>query len=258
MRYNICGETMSNIKKVLGCLRRADNDYNLINENDKICVGISGGKDSSVLLYCLYLYQRFSQKNYQLVPIYCDMGFGDNNIDELIEFFRQFNLEIIKYPTQIKEILQLHLTKEGKYECSLCSKLRKGAIIEAAKEYGCNKVAFGHHSDDAVETLFMNMIHGGRIATFLPDIYLSRMDIKLIRPLVYAFESDISKAINDLKIPIVNSGCINDGNTERDNIKKLLDDIYNTYKCRETFQLMLRNYKKVQIFEPKEKESIDD
>ncbi|MDI9540546.1 MAG: ATP-binding protein [Bacillota bacterium] len=248
---------MSNIKKVLGCLRKADNDYNLISDGDKICVGISGGKDSSVLLYCLFLYQKFSQKRYQLIPIYCDMGFGENNIDELIEYFRKLNIEIIKYPTEIKDILQLHLTKDGKYECSLCSKLRKGAIVEAAKNYGCNKLAFGHHSDDAVETLFMNMIHGGRLATFLPDMYLSRMDINLIRPLIYAYESDISKTVNDLKIPIVNSGCSNDGNTERDNIKNLLENIYDIYKCKENFQLMLRNYKKVQIFKPEEKESID-
>ncbi len=257
MRYNIRGEIMSNIKKVLGCLRKADNDYNLISDGDRICVGISGGKDSSVLLYCLYLYQRFSKKNYQLVPIYCDMGFGENRINELLVYFRQFDLEIIKYPTRIKEILQLHLTKEGRFECSLCAKLRKGAIIEAAKEYGCNKLAFGHHSDDAVETLFMNMIHGGRLATFLPDMYLSRMNINLIRPLIYAYENDIAKAVRDLKIPIVTSGCSNDGNTERDNIKKLLNDIYDTYNCQENFQLMLRNYKKVQIFSPKEKESTD-
>ncbi len=247
---------MSAIKKVLGCLRKADNDYELINENDRICVGISGGKDSTMLLYCLYLYQRFSQKNYQIIPIYCDIGF-ENNIDELIQYFRKLNIEIIKYPTQIKEILQLHLTKDGKYECSLCSKLKKGAIIEAAKKYNCNKLAFGHHSDDAVETLFMNMIHGGRLATFLPDIYLSRMDINLIRPLVYAYKKDISKAIHDLNIPIINSGCINDGNTERDNIRKLLDNIYSIYNCQDTFQLMLRNYKKVQIFKPKEKDSTE-
>jgi len=256
MRYNVYGEIMSNIKKVLGCLRKADNDYDLINDGDKICVGVSGGKDSSILLYCLYLYQRFSQKKYQLIPIYCDLGFGDNSIDELIDYFKQFNLEIIIYPTQIKEILELHLTKEGKFECSLCSKLRKGAIIEAAKKYGCNKLAFGHHSDDAVETLFMNMIHGGRLATFLPNMYLSRMDINLIRPLIYAYENDISKTIRDLQIPIVDSKCSNDGNTERENIKKILENLYKTYKCRENFQLMLRNYNKVQIFKPKEKESI--
>ncbi|HQB33096.1 MAG TPA: tRNA 2-thiocytidine(32) synthetase TtcA, partial [Erysipelotrichaceae bacterium] len=105
--------------------------------------------------------------------------------------------------------------------------------------------------------LFMNMIHGGRLATFLPDMYLSRMNINLIRPLIYAYENDIAKAVRDLKIPIVTSGCSNDGNTERDNIKKLLNDIYDTYNCQENFQLMLRNYKKVQIFSPKEKESTD-
>lgn len=244
---------MKYLKKVLGSLRKADNDFDLIKDGDRICVGISGGKDSSTLLYCLYLYQKFSKKNYELVPIYCDMNFKENNIDELVEYFKQYNLDIIKYPTKISDILNLNLTDEGKMQCSLCSRLRKGAIINACKEYNCNKLAFGHHNDDAVETLFMNMIHGGRIATFKPNTYLERSEITLIRPLIYAYETDIIKVANNLNFPIVKSGCTNDGNTERANMKEMLNKMYHQYHCKENFSLMLRNYKKIELFKPKEK-----
>lgn len=248
---------MKYMKKVLGALRKADNDYNLISDGDKICVGISGGKDSTTLLYCLKLYQMFSKKNYQIVPIYCHMGFSDNNINDLVDYLKTLDLELIIYPTKINDILQLNLDKNGKQECSLCSRLRKGAIINAAKEYGCNKLAFGHHNDDAVETLFMNMIHGGRIATFKPKTYLERSDITLIRPLIYAYESDIIKIANDLKFPIIKSGCKNDGNTEREEMKKLLNELYHKYKCKDNFSLMLRNYSKVELFKPNSENNED-
>jgi len=241
---------MKVVKKVLGCLRKADQDYNLINDGDKICVGISGGKDSSTLLYCLHLYKMFSKKNYEIVPIYCHMGFADNNIDDLIEHFRNYDIEIIKYDTQISDILNLHKEDNGKISCSLCSRLRRGAIINAAKQYGCNKLAFGHHSDDAVETLFMNMIHGGRIATFKVDTHLERQDIHLIRPLIYVYENDIRKMANELEFPIIKSGCTNDGNSERQEMKEMLQEMYHKYHCRDNFQLMLRNDEKVDLFHP--------
>lgn len=249
---------MKNLKKVLGSLRRADNDYELIENGDKICVGISGGKDSSTLLYCLYLYQMFSKKRYEIVPIYCDMGFKENNIDELVEYFKQYDLNIIKYPTKISDILNLNLTDDGKLSCSLCSRLRKGAIINACKEYGCNKLAFGHHNDDAVETLFMNMIHGGRIATFKPKTFLERSGITLIRPLIYAYETDIIKVAQSQDFPIVKSGCTNDGNTERAVMKDMLNEMYHKYHCKENFSLMLRNYSKVELFKPKDSENKDE
>ncbi|MGN1398381.1 MAG: tRNA 2-thiocytidine biosynthesis TtcA family protein [Erysipelotrichaceae bacterium] len=241
---------MKYIKKVLGSLRKADNDYGLIENGDRICVGISGGKDSTTLLYCLKLYQMFSKKEYQLIPIYCDMGFSKHNIEPLQQYVSSLGLKLIVFPTEISEILKLNLDKNGRQSCSLCSRLRKGAIINAAKQYNCNKLAFGHHNDDAVETLFMNMIHGGRIATFKPLTYLERSDITLIRPLIYSYESDIINVAKYLDFPIIKSGCYNDGNSERAEMKQLLNQFYHKYKCKDNFSLMLRNYTKVELFKP--------
>ena len=241
---------MKYIKKVLGSLRKADNDYKLIENGDRICVGISGGKDSTTLLYCLKLYQMFSKKEYELIPIYCNMGFSNNDIKPLEQYISSIGLKLIVYPTSISDILDLNLDKNGKQSCSLCSRLRKGAIINAAKQYNCNKLAFGHHNDDAVETLFMNMIHGGRIATFKPLTYLERSKVTLIRPLIYAYESDIINVSKYLNFPIIKSGCKNDGNSERAQMKQLLNQLYHQYKCKDNFSLMLRNYTIVDLFKP--------
>ena len=248
---------MKPIKKVLGCLRKADNDYGMIQDGDRIAVGISGGKDSSILLYCLYLYQMFSKKKYEFMGIYIDLGFGQENIPEITEYFARLGIRIETVPSQISEILDINRDKEGRIECSLCSKLRKGALVNAAKQFGCNKVAFGHHSDDAVETLFMNMIHGGRISTFDPNMLLERSGVYLIRPLVYAYEKDIARMARELEMPISKNKCPNEGYTERTAMKFMMEDLYKKYpEARNNFQLMLRNKKQLSIFEPKE-ESTD-
>ncbi len=242
---------MKRIKKVLGCLRKADQDYDLIKDGDVIAVGLSGGKDSSVLLYCLYLYQMFSRKDYRIIGLHLDMGFGEDNYDLLKEFFDQYGIETLRHPTQINEILKLNSDDAGRISCSLCSTLRKGAVINKAKELGCNKIAFGHHSDDAVETLFMNMIHGGRVATFKPKIYLERSEVEFIRPLIYAYETDIIKVAEDLDIPIVKNNCPNDGYSERAEIKAMLKEMYHKYPgAKDNFQLMLRNHDKIELFDP--------
>jgi tRNA(Ile)-lysidine synthase TilS/MesJ len=242
---------MKSVKKVLGCLRKADRDYELINDGDRICVGVSGGKDSSVLLYCLHLYRQFSHKNYQIVPVYCDMGFGNEGIEEIRDYFRRYDLELFIHQTQIADILKLHPTNAGKISCSLCSRLRKGAIINAAKELGCNKLALAHHNDDALETLFMNMIHGGKVATFKPKTFLERSGMILIRPLVYAYEKDIIRFSQQLEMPISKNLCGNDGNTERQRIKQLLKSIYHQYpEARDNFELMLRNDRQFCLFNP--------
>ena len=246
---------MKAVKKVLGCVRKADQDYAMIHDGDKICVGISGGKDSSALIYSLNLYKQFSKKDFEVIGLYIDLGFGQENIETVIDYFKPLGVEIKVVPSQIYDILKLNTDKEGHIECSLCSKLRKGALINAAKELGCNKIAFGHHSDDAVETLFMNMIHGGRVATFKPNMLLERSGVWLIRPLVYAYESDITKMVKELEIPISKNSCPNAGHTERQATKDMLREIYHNYpEAKNNFQLMLRNQKQLDLFEPIEKE----
>ena len=247
---------MKPIKRVLGCVRKADQDFSLIKDNDRIAVGISGGKDSSVLLYCLYLYKMFSKKNYEFCGIYIDLGFGQENMHQIVEYFAKLGVTVHIVPSQISDILDINRSADGRIECSLCSKLRKGALVNAAKELGCNKVAFGHHSDDAVETLFLNMIHGGRIATFKPNMLLERSGVYLIRPLVYAYEKDIARMCRELEIPVSKNKCPNEGYTDRTSMKFILEDLYKKYpEARNNFQLMLRNQEQLDIFKPKKEDA---
>lgn len=236
-------------KLIMASLRKADNDFDLIQNGDKIAVGISGGKDSSVLLYSLNFYKQISCKNFEVMGIYIDLGFGQENMNELIDYFNNIGVEIKIVPTQIADILNEN-RKNDKVECSLCSRLRKGALVNASKEYNCNKVAFGHHSDDAIETLFMNMIHGGRIATFSPNMELEGNDIKLIRPLIYAEEYDIARMSRNLNIPISKNVCPNEGHTQRAATKELLKDIYKQYpQAKNNFLVMIKNTENVELWD---------
>ena len=158
------------VSRVLGYLKQADNDFNLINDGDKIAVGISGGKDSMILIYVLHLYKKFSKKDYTLVPIHVDEGFPDMDFSEIKAFLNSIgeDLFIEESNPNIYKVLKMHV-KNDKLPCSICSKMKKAAINQAAIKYNCNKVAFAHHVDDAIETLFLNEIYGGRVATFTPS-----------------------------------------------------------------------------------------
>jgi len=242
---------MNTLKRVLGSLRRADNDYQLIQDGDKIAIGISGGKDSSLLLYCMHLYQKFSKKDYKVIGLYIDLGFGAEDMTPLVEWFRPYGVEIRTEKSQIAQILDLHRDKKGRIECSLCSQFKKAAVINAAKRLGCNKVGFAHHVDDALETLLMNAIHGGRLATFEPKMLLERSQVTFIRPLIYARENDIAHTVKDLGIPIIRSNCPNDGNTERQQMKLMLKQLYHCYpSARDNLPKMLHNPDQLKLWTP--------
>ena len=241
------------VSRVLGYLKQADIDFNLINDGDKIVVGISGGKDSMVLIYALHLYKRFSNKKYELFPIHVNEGFPNMDFSEIKEFIESLGetFYIEESNPNIYKVLQMHV-KNYKLPCSICSKMKKAAINQAAIKYGCNKVAFAHHVDDAIETLFMNEIYGGRIATFEPSTYLSNTNITLIRPLVYSKEKDIKRAMKEVNLPTIKSTCPNDKKTEREDIKNMLKDIYKKYpKAHDNFRLMLTNLDKLTLWEKK-------
>ena len=243
------------IKKLLSSLRKADEDYELIKDGDVIGVGLSGGKDSSLLLYCLYLYQFLVagtfNKHFKIIGIHIDLNFGEDDFAVLKKWFEPYDITIYEEKSFIADILKRNL-KNDAIQCSLCSKLKKGAVIKAAKQLGCNKVAFGHHGDDAIETLLLNMIYGGKIATFDPKMHLTREDITFIRPFIYAFESDLKKALKELDLPKIKSGCPNDGYTQRQNIKELLHKIYHTYpSAKENFLLSLHNKEQLNLFDLK-------
>ena len=248
------------LRDILGCIKKADEDYNLINEGDTIAVGVSGGKDSVLLLYAMNAYKRMCEKNkkFEIIGIHIKMGFPNMDPTPMEEYFRNLGVKFECVPSQAYEILQANVQNNGRLPCSICSKIKKAVVIEGAKKYGCNKVAFAHHSEDAIETLAMNMIFGGRLATFKPKMYLDRSEITFIRPFVYAREKLIVKSFNKLDLPIVTSTCPNDKHTERENMKSMLRDLYRKYPMAEdNFLLMLHNLEKLDLWE-KEKTSITE
>ena len=239
-------------KKLLSDIRKADNMFSLIEDGDRIAVGMSGGKDSSLLLYMLYLYKFLFEntyhKSFDIVGIHINLNFGEDDFQPLLDWFSNYPIEIYTEESKIKDILELN-KKKDKIDCSLCSTLKKGAVNNTAKKLGCNKVAFAHHGDDAIETMFLNMIYGGRIATFDPKMYLDNSQITFIRPFCLSFESEIKKTVKELNIPIIKSGCPNDGYTKRQDIKELLHQIYHEYPgSKENFLLSLYNKDKLNLY----------
>ena len=171
------------MRKILGALRRADEHFSMIAPGDRIAVGLSGGKDSMLLLYALHLYQKYTKKDYALLAVTVDLGFGNYATDVMQAYADGLGVPLHILKTNISEIV-FDIRKE-KNPCSLCAKMRKGAFYEKAKELLCTKAAFAHHGDDVIETLLMSLMYEGRMNTFSPKSYLSRRDITLVRPFVF-------------------------------------------------------------------------
>ncbi len=215
-------------RRLLSYVRRAVDDYQMIADGDRICVGISGGKDSLALLVGLAGLRHFYPKKFELVALTVDMGFDGVDYAEIEALCRELD---VPYHVQKTEIAQIIFdVRKEKNPCSLCAKMRRGVLHSTAKELGCNKIAFGHHFDDVVETFMLNLFHEGRIGCFQPVTYLSRADITLIRPLVYMPEKDVRYFANREKLPVVKSPCPADGHTEREEMKKLLDTLERQHK----------------------------
>ena len=219
------GLTMNEMKRLLSFIRRAVDDYNMIEDGDRIAVGVSGGKDSLTLLEGLAEMRRFYPKKYDVVAVTVDMGFekagfGECDFSAVREFARRLHVEYRVVKTDIAKII-FDVRREPN-PCSLCAKMRRGSLHLEAKEAGCNKVALGHHYDDTVETFMMNLFFEGRLGCFSPVSYLSRRDITLIRPLIYATERDVEYFARKRALPIVKSPCPEDHATERENMKNLL------------------------------------
>ncbi len=211
---------MNEMKRLLSFVRRAVDDYELIDDGDRIAVGISGGKDSLALLCALAEMRRFYPKKYDIVAVTVDMGFEGADFSEIAELCRRLNVEYRIEKTDIAKII-FDVRKESN-PCSLCAKMRRGSLHAAAQATGCNKVALGHHFDDAVETFMMNLFFEGRIGCFSPKSYLSNRKLTLIRPLLYATEKDVLYFTNKRALPVQKSLCPEDHATERENMKKLL------------------------------------
>ena len=210
------------LQQLLSRTRKAIDDYHMIQDGDRIAVGISGGKDSLALLYALSELRRFYPKKYELIAISINLGY-EIDYSEVKKLCENLSVELQVIQTEIKSIV-FDIRKEDN-PCSLCSKLRKGAFNDAAKSVGCNKAAYAHHRDDVIETLLMSLIYEGRIHTFAPVTYLDRSEITLIRPLIYVNECDIVGFQHKYDLPVFKNPCPADGYTKREDIKNLIKQL---------------------------------
>lgn len=211
------------LQKLYSYTRQAFNDFNMIQDRDKIAIGVSGGKDSIALLYALSGLQKFISEKIELVAITVDLGYENFDTKEIEELCKKLNIEYYVVHTQIAQILEAKIQK-GSY-CSLCAKMRKGAIINFAKEHACNKIAFAHHKDDFIETMMLSLLYEGQFFTFPPVLRLEEADITVIRPLIYVSESEVLSLKYKYDFPIVKNPCKYDGNTRRSYVKELIKNL---------------------------------
>lgn len=207
------------MRRIASCVRRAVEEYDMIQGGDKIAVGISGGKDSLVLAAALASLSRYYPKKFTVVGLTLDMGYCSDYTD-IKKYCEEYGIEHkVKY-TNIKEVV--FDWRNEKNPCSLCSKMRRGALNDFAIEEGCQRVALGHHGDDVLETFMLSLLYEGRVNCFSPVTYLDRSGIYQIRPLIYAKESDIKGVVNRLKVPVLKSSCPADGVTKRQYVKEAI------------------------------------
>ena len=212
------------MQKIFGFVRKAVNKYELItNETKKIAVGVSGGKDSLILLRSLCMLRDYLKIDVEIIAIFLDLNFKNEKIDvsKIKEEFEKLNVKYVIKQTNIAEIV-FEIKKE-KRPCSLCSTLRKGILVSLAKEQGCTLLALGHHMDDFIETFFLNLFNEGRIGCFAPKTFLTREKVNLIRPLAIVKEKEIVKAAKKENFPIVGKICPMDGNSNRQQIKNFVN-----------------------------------
>ena len=215
------------MKTVLGCIRRADQDFGMVADGDRIAVGVSGGKDSLLLLYALSLYRRFSHKNFALEALTLKMGLEPFDTAPVAALCEELRVPYVTKDTEIADVLFVH--RQESNPCALCAKMRRGALNNLARARGCNKLALGHHREDALETLMMSLLFEGRLHTFHPVTYLSRSDITVIRPMVYLPEAHVARMAKELALPVIHNPCPANGNTKRQEMKELLADLSKTY-----------------------------
>ena len=215
------------MKKTLGCLRKADTDFNMIENGDRIAVGVSGGKDSLLLLHALNRYRLFSHKNFSLLAITVTTGLESADFTSVRNLCASLDIPYQIRETEIGRII-FDFRKE-KNPCALCSKMRRAVLANTCVSENCNKLALGHHREDAIETLLMSLFYEGRFHTFHPKTKMSRTGITVIRPLVYLPESHVKHMQHILNLPVVTSSCPADGETKRAEMKELMQRLRQTW-----------------------------
>ena len=217
------------MQRLCGLMRKAVQDYEMLAPGDRVMVGVSGGKDSVALTVGLAMLRQYIGFDYEVVAVTLDPQFDHQPMDytALEALFARYGIPYHIRRTEIGPVVFEY--RQEKNPCSLCAKLRRGALHTAAQELGCNKVALGHHLDDAVETFYMNLWREGRIGCFQPVTYLDRTDITQIRPLLYCQESDIRRMAAKLALPVVKNTCPMDGHSRRQEVKELLAELEQRY-----------------------------
>jgi len=211
------------LQQIMSKTRKAVDDYKMINEKDTIAVGISGGKDSLALLHALAGMRRFYPIHYSLIAITCDLGFKNVDFNEIKKLCEELDVKYYIVESDISDIV-FNVRKEEN-PCSLCAKMRKGAMYNFLKKVGCSKIAYAHHQDDVVETYMMSLIYEGRQNTFSPVTFLDRTGVTVIRPFIYMKEADIIGFVKANNVPVLKSPCPVDGYTKRQYAKDLLKSI---------------------------------
>lgn len=232
------------MNRILSLVRRCVEDYEMIAPNDRIAVGVSGGKDSLMLLMALAKLREFYPIPFQVEAFTLDMGHADGrpgmDFAPVARLCRDLDVPFTLLESEIHHII--FDVRREKNPCSMCAKMRRGALHSALKERGLNKIALGHHYDDAVETFFLSLFYEGRLSCFHPVTYLDRMDITQIRPLLYVSEAMVREAAQRLQLPVVHNPCPADGATKRQEVKDLIAGLQGQYpKLKEyTFAAMQR------------------
>lgn len=215
------------MQKLLSLLRSCVDDYQMIEENDRIAVGVSGGKDSLTLLVLLAALQKFYPKPFTLEAICIDMGLGGMDFSPVEALCKSLDVPFTRVQTEIGKIIFEY--RKEKNPCSMCAKMRRGALSNALVEHGYNKVALGHHYDDAVETFMMSLLYEGRISCFQPVTYLDRTKVTQIRPMLYITEQQVSHFAERQNLPVVHNACPADKHTKREEIKQLVYELSGRY-----------------------------
>ena len=215
------------MQKLMGQLRRCIDDYHMIEEGDRIAVGVSGGKDSLTLLYLLAQVRKYYPKRFELEALSIDMGLGGMDFSQVAALCERLEVPYVCKQTQIGPIIFDY--RREKNPCSMCAKMRRGALNDLIVERGLNKIALGHHFDDAVETFLMSLLYEGRIGCFEPVTYLSHSGVTQIRPMLYIGEKAIAHFAQEMQLPVVHNVCPADKHTKRQEVKELLARLQTQY-----------------------------
>ena len=215
------------MQKLVGLVRRCVDDYNMIEAGDRIAVGVSGGKDSLTLLVLLAALREYHPSGFELQAVTIDMGLAGMNYTPVQELCDRLGVPYTRVETQIGPIIFDY--RQEKNPCSMCAKMRRGALSQAVIDLGCNKVALGHHYDDAVETFFLSLFYEGRLSCFQPVTLLDRTGITQIRPMLYIHEKTVDNFAKRMELPVIENRCPVDKETKREEVKKLVYDLAQTY-----------------------------